>query len=289
MNQQASTARALPKLKVSHWPHIIYCGNSQWAELECYRCHGNGSTGNGTHAFKFFSGLTALGIHLSLIHGVELAHDEIKRLCTTRALSQAALLALLNGTSNARPVEKRVCEMMTVEEKMSLVTMATRDEIDADFAAMGISVRPASVNPTAGNAQTRDRDERARTEAEPELSATDSDEAQEEQDANNSGDSTNLEFGISEGEASTNGNHLNEPTTGQSRETEDDEIENNANAQNTINNEDTMDVRGNSDEEMTEANLGADENNQTDSSTPDVAVLARAFRYTDYSLRQRKK
>ncbi|KAF2499892.1 hypothetical protein BU16DRAFT_536175 [Lophium mytilinum] len=138
MDQQTPTLRTLPKIKVSHWPHIIYIGDQKWAELECYLCHGNGSDGNGTHAFKFLSGITAFGVHLSRIHGVKLEHDEIQAKCTARVLRHATLVGLLNGTARAAPVEKRGCEMMTVEEKESEVSVATRDEIDTDLAAVGL-------------------------------------------------------------------------------------------------------------------------------------------------------
>ncbi|KAF2809869.1 uncharacterized protein BDZ99DRAFT_519967 [Mytilinidion resinicola] len=124
--------------KLTFWPHIVCEGNNVWAELQCHICHRNGHNTNDIHGFVFLNSVAAFQAHLRRVHGEELDYAEAKAQCTTRNLSQAALEGLVAGTGTAHPVEKRVCVTMPFEEAKSLVSGATQEEIDADFAAMGL-------------------------------------------------------------------------------------------------------------------------------------------------------
>ncbi|KAF2499888.1 hypothetical protein BU16DRAFT_615230 [Lophium mytilinum] len=303
------------KYKVSNWPHFVYVGGQQWAELECCVCDGNGTNGNGTPDFKFLNGVAAFRAHLRRVHAIELSEADVMEFCTTRTLATTTVQALLDGTSGDPPVEERVCRTEPVEESRSLVTGASAEEIRGDFVAMGLAPRHADTKTAAANSvEELDPVVTAATDEETDadfaamglawgnsetedVTSTEEDSGDEEWDGTQGaasashrtevkqGSSTGADSDDAGAQTDANITEINNPPT---YAKEDSELLDPKDVNDTTENRPGFNDDSPTGADTDEMSLDGREDDDAEPTGSDAAVNEGAFRYSFYSLRTRK-
>ncbi|KAF2499891.1 hypothetical protein BU16DRAFT_604124 [Lophium mytilinum] len=203
---------------------------------------------------------------------------------------------------------------MPFKKRKSRVVGATEAEIRSDFAAMGIIFKEVSVNTPVRDRQPRRENKAAGEEIKTEVSAADSDDDAQDHEYSSDleadtdldpeinagegriactrsghpyidlrdddgGNNTDLDLEVNAGEGRIAYTRLRHPYIDRTDEDEDNEGENGQEIGSMTDNDEIMEETGSEAEEPAHTTL----------TIPDVALMAKAYRYTDYSLRQRKK